>query len=49
MKKAGVSVKHRKKFKRTTDCNHNHPVAPNLLNRQFENSLPFRAGNTAIL
>ena len=36
MNKAGVSVKHRKKFKRTTDSNHKLPVAPNLLNRQFE-------------
>ena len=36
MKKAGVSVKRRKKFKRTTDSNHKLPVAPNLLNRQFE-------------
>ncbi len=36
MKKAGLSVKRRKKFKRTTDSNHNYPIAPNLLNRQFE-------------
>jgi len=35
MKKAGVSVKRRKKFKITTDSNHKLPVAPNLLNRQF--------------
>ena len=35
MKKANVSVKHRKKFKKTTDSNHNLPVAPNLLNRKF--------------
>jgi transposase InsO family protein len=40
MKKAGVSVKRRKKFKRTTDSNHNLPIAPNLLNRQFESSRP---------
>jgi putative transposase len=48
MKKVGVSVKRRKKFKRTADSNHNHPVAPNPLNRQFEDSLPFRAGHTGI-
>jgi putative transposase len=36
MKKAGVLVKHRKKFKRTTDSNHKLPVTPNLLSRQFE-------------
>ena len=40
MKKAGVSVKRRKKFKRTTDSNHKLPVAPNFLNRQFEVEQP---------
>ena len=40
MKKAGVSVKRGKKFKRTTDSNHSHPVAPNLLKRQFEVDRP---------
>lgn len=40
MKKAGVSVKRRKKFKRTTDSNHKLPVAPNLLDRQFEVERP---------
>jgi len=40
MKKAGVSVKRRKKFKRTTDSNHNLPIAPNLLDRQFESNRP---------
>lgn len=35
MKKAKVSVKHRKKFKKTTDSKHNLPVAPNLLERKF--------------
>ena len=36
MKKANVSVKRRKKFKKTTDSKHNLPVAPNLLKRKFE-------------
>jgi transposase InsO family protein len=40
MKKAGVSVKCRKKFKRTTDSNHKLPIAPNLLDRQFEVERP---------
>jgi len=40
MNKAGVSVKHRKKFKRTTDSNHKLPIAPNLLDRQFEVKRP---------
>ena len=40
MKKAGVSVKRRKKFKITTDSNHNLPVAPNLLDRRFKVKRP---------
>ena len=40
MKKAGVSVKRRKKFRITTDSNHNLPVAPNLLNRNFNMDRP---------
>ena len=35
-KLAGVTAKQKKKFKATTDSKHNLPVAPNLLNRQFE-------------
>ena len=42
MNKAGVSVKKRRKFKATTDSKHNLPVAPNLLNRQFEVPEPNR-------
>lgn len=40
MKKAGVSVKHCKKFRITTDSKHNLPVAPNLLNRNFQVDRP---------
>ena len=40
MKKADVSVKHRKRFKRTTDSKHDLPVAPNLLNRNFQVDRP---------
>jgi len=40
MKKAGVSVKRRKKFRITTDSKHNLPVAPNLLHRNFQVDLP---------
>jgi putative transposase len=36
MKLAGVAAKQKRKFKATTDSKHNLPVAPNLLNRQFE-------------
>jgi putative transposase len=40
MKKAGVSVKRRKKFTKTTDSKHNLPVAPNLLERNFQPDRP---------
>lgn len=40
MKKAGVSYTYKKKFKRTTDSNHNLPVAGNLLERQFNVDQP---------
>ena len=36
MKLAGVAAKQKKKFKATTDSKHNLPIAPNLLDRQFE-------------
>jgi len=32
---AGVSARQSRKFKATTDSKHNLPVAPNLLDRQF--------------
>jgi len=35
MKEAGISVRHRKKYKVTTDSNHKQPIFDNLLNRQF--------------
>ena len=40
MKEAGVVVKHRKKYKVTTNSNHNQPVFENMLNRRFEVSRP---------
>ena len=42
MKLAGVAAKQKKKFKATTDSKHNLPVAPNLLDRNFEVSEPDR-------
>jgi transposase InsO family protein len=35
MKLDGIAVKLRRRFRVTTDSNHKHPVAPNLLNRRF--------------
>ena len=40
MKEAGVQVKHRRKYKVTTNSNHKRPVFDNLLQRQFEVSQP---------
>lgn len=42
MKLAGVSVKQAKKFKATTDSKHDLPVAPNLVDREFDVSEPDR-------
>ena len=42
MLKAGITVKRTKRFKVTTNSRHNYPVAPNLLNRQFDVDDPNR-------
>lgn len=40
MKEKSISAKTKKKFKRTTDSNHNNYVSPNLLNQNFNVELP---------
>lgn len=40
MKQLGLYCKTKRKFKATTDSNHQLPVAPNLLNRNFSPKLP---------
>ena len=40
MLKAGIAVKRTKRFKVTTNSKHKYPVAPNLLNRQFDVDCP---------
>ena len=35
MQEAGLEARRRRRFKRTTDSNHSHPIAANLLDRQF--------------
>jgi putative transposase len=40
MRYLGLRAKGKKKFKVTTDSNHNLPVAPNLLNRDFSTAAP---------
>jgi transposase InsO family protein len=40
MRMVGVAARQKKKFRVTTDSKHNLPVAPNLLDRQFEVTQP---------
>ena len=41
MREAGLTAVRRKRFvPKTTDATHEHPVAPNLLDRQFQANLP---------
>jgi transposase InsO family protein len=40
MREAGIRSKVRRKFKKTTDSNHRHPVAPNLLEQDFKVNAP---------
>jgi len=40
MKEQKLKGKSRQKFKATTDSKHNYPVAPNLLNREFDVNQP---------
>ena len=40
MREAGIAAKTKRKFRQTTDSNHPHPVARNLLDRQFDPLAP---------
>jgi transposase InsO family protein len=40
MRENSISAKMKKKFKRTTDSNHNNYISPNLLNQNFNVELP---------
>jgi putative transposase len=40
MREAGIAAKTKRKFKQTTDSNHAMPVAPNLLDREFDPDEP---------
>mgnify|MGYP001616836821 CR=1 FL=1 len=39
MRQNGITPKRRRKFKKTTDSDHNYPIAPNLVERVFEAEL----------
>lgn len=47
-KKLGLRCKQKRKFKATTDSNHTLPVAPNLLDRQFDVAAPNKVWVTDI-
>lgn len=40
MQQEGIRAKQKKKFRKTTDSNHDYPIAPNLLERHFEVNRP---------
>lgn len=40
MREAGIAAKTNRKFRQTTDSNHPHPVAPNVLGRAFDPDEP---------
>ena len=40
MRKAGVKARQKKKYKVTTNSNHNHPIFENLVNREFDVERP---------
>ena len=40
MREAGVAAKSKRKFRQTTDSNHPHPVAENVLDREFDPGEP---------
>jgi transposase InsO family protein len=40
MRQEGLCGRRKRRFRRTTDSNHPHPIAPNILDRAFEVDLP---------
>ncbi len=40
MREAGIAARTKRKFRQTTDSNHTHPVAPNVLDRDFDPEEP---------
>ena len=48
MRREGIVAKRRKRFRTTTDSKHTDPIAPNVLNRDFDVPLPDRAWVTDV-
>ena len=40
MREKGIVARHKRRFRRTTDSNHAHPIAPNLVARDFKPTAP---------
>ena len=48
MRQHGIAARRKRRFRRTTDSNHSHPIAPNVLDRNFEVELPNTAWVTDV-
>ncbi len=48
MRQEGITARRKPRFRRTTDSNHSHPIAPNILERKFDVQLPNTAWVTDV-
>lgn len=48
MRKHGIAARRKRRFRRTTDSKHPHPIAPNLLERRFDVEIPNTAWVTDV-
>lgn len=48
MRQEGIVARKKRRFRRTTDSNHPHPIAPNVLDRNFHVELPNAAWVTDV-
>ena len=48
MRREGIVGRRKKRFRKTTDSNHSHPIAPNVLERKFDVELPNTAWVTDV-
>ncbi len=48
MRREGIVARKKRRFRRTTDSNHSDPIAPNVLDRNFEVALPNTAWVTDV-
>jgi putative transposase len=48
MRQEGIVARRKRRFRRTTDSNHSHPIAPNVIDRNFDVELPNTAWVTDV-